>query len=500
MRHSLDSVAKAHGRPGKVKRSALADTKDKPELTAQESRALGSYCEDDVNDTYGIFWDMYDFIPDDEMELIDKTARMFCDPVLLIDIPRVQKELEKEIGGKVASRLITGATVEELMSTNKFAALLTQAGAKLPFKTSPSTGKAIYAFAKSDEGFQTLIKQGTPNIKALCEARLRIRSTIGETRAVRFLEAGKDGMKLPVLLNFSGAHTHRWSGGNKMNLQNLVRGGELRRSILAPAGYHIVVADSAQIEARVLAWLAHQTAIVQAFADGTDVYKMMAAGIFGISVSKVTPQQRFIGKVCVLGLGFGMGGHRLAQTLRQGIMGPAVDISEEECTAIVNSYRTTNHNIKALWKIMDNIIVSMLSGHAGTYGPITYGKGYIALPNGLFLQYYGLHGEIVDSYSGPTIEDMSYLTRNGRAKLYGGLLTENVVQALARCIIAEQMLTISRRYRIVTMSHDEIVAIAKIKDAENCLKFMLETMATSPAWAKGLPLAAEGGHDVCYSK
>jgi DNA polymerase len=307
-------------------------------------------------------------------------------------------------------------------------------------------------------------------------------------------------MKLPILLNYSGTHTHRWSGGNKMNLQNLKRGGELRRSILAPKGHVIVVADSAQIEARVLAWLAQQMDIVNAFANKDDVYKLMASAIYGIPVEQVTKDQRFIGKICVLGLGYGMGPNKLQQTLKQGTMGPPVDISLEECRRIVNIYRSRNYKIRQLWKIMDGIIASMITGARGEFGPLTYGKGYIQLPNGLFLQYYGLHGETEVYHDDLVVHEATYLTRNGRTKIYGGLLTENVVQALARCIIADQMLEISKKYRIVTMTHDEIVVVCPKKDADRCLRDMIHIMSTAPEWAEGLPLAAEGGWDINYSK
>ena len=500
-RHDLDTVAKAFGHGGKVKRDALANTKDKVQLTKDEEAKLGGYAVDDVDDTYRIFWDMYPHVPDDELRLIDITMRMFCDPVLEIDIPRVKAELENELGAKAAALLRSGAQVDDLMSNDKFARLLQAAGAQLPQKISPSTGKLTYAFAKSDLAFQDLMKNGSDEVKALCEARLKVKSTIGETRANRFLEAGRDGMKLPILLNFSGAHTHRWSGGNKMNLQNLKRGGELRRSILAPKGHVIVVADSAQIEARVLAWLSQQMDIVNAFATKQDVYKLMASVIYNIPVEDVTKDQRFIGKICVLGLGYGMGPQKLQQTLKQGTMGPSVDISEDECRRIVNIYRQKNWKIKAFWKKMDQVITNMTLGIESKEGPLEIGKGFIRLPNGMFLQYFGLHGTAEIVRDDLVMTETTYLTRTGRTKLYGGLLTENVVQALARVIIAEQMLKIhDAGYRIVTMAHDEIVIVAKKKDAEKALDFMIKTMSTPPDWAPGLPLAAEGDFDTNYSK
>ena len=500
MRHDLNTIAIAHGLAGKTKRAALADTKGKLTLTAAESKALGAYCIDDDEDTYKIFWKLVDSIPDDELRLIDLTVRMFCDPVLDVDLPRVQAELEKEIGGKQVALLKSGADVIDLMSNDKFADLLYVAGAKLPMKISPSTGKMTYAFTKSDLDFQALGQSSNPQIAALCAARLKVKSTIGETRAVRFLEAGKDGMKLPVMLNYSGAHTHRWSGSNKMNLQNLLRGGELRKSILAPPGYVIVVADSAQIEARVLAWLAGQKDLLDAFRNKQDVYKLMATALFNVPIDQVTKDMRFLSKCCVLGLGYSMGPAKLQSTLEQGTMGPSVKLTLEECARLVNVYRSRNCQIKNFWGRLDAVILAMVTGQEGSIGPVTYGKGYIQLPNGLFLQYYGLHGEVEARRDNLIVREATYLTRMGRSKIYSGLLAENVTQALSRCIIGEQILKVSEKYRVVTTTHDEIVAICKKKDADKCLKDMLKIMSTPPSWAPDLPLAAEGGYDVNYSK
>ena len=499
-RHDLDTVAKAFGHGGKVKRDALANTKDKVQLTKDEEAKLGGYAVDDVDDTYRIFWDMYPHVPDDELRLIDITMRMFCDPVLEIDIPRVKAELENELGAKAAALLRSGAQVDDLMSNDKFARLLQAAGAQLPQKISPSTGKLTYAFAKSDLAFQDLMKNDNDKIRALCEARLKVKSTIGETRANRFLEAGRDGMKLPILLNFSGAHTHRWSGGNKMNLQNLKRGGELRRSILAPKGHVVVVADSAQIEARVLAWLSQQMDIVNAFATKQDVYKLMASVIYNVPVEDVTKDQRFIGKICVLGLGYGMGPQKLQQTLKQGTMGPPVDISEDECRRIVGIYRQKNWKIKAFWKKMDQVITNMTLGIESKEGPLEIGKGFIRLPNGMFLQYFGLHGTAEITRDDLVMTETTYLTRTGRTKLYGGLLTENVVQALARIVITDQWMKIKARVikervfhrsPVVGQVHDELICCVPTAAAEDMKAIMLEEMHRAPPWAEGLPVACE---------
>jgi hypothetical protein len=215
LRHDLDSLAKRHGLAGKVLGSALVNTKGKLQLTPDEKKRLGAYAINDADDTWQVFQALYGHFPDNELRLVDVTLRMFCDPKLLVDIPRVQAELDREIGSKAAALKASGADPSDLMSNPKFAALLTKAGAKLPMKISLTTQKSTFAFAKSDLDFQELAKSSNPKVAALCAARLKVKSTIGETRAVRFLEAVKDGMRLPVLLNYFGAHTGRWSGGNK---------------------------------------------------------------------------------------------------------------------------------------------------------------------------------------------------------------------------------------------------------------------------------------------
>jgi len=343
--HNLDTLAKLHGLGGKIKKHALTNTKGKEELTDEESEALGEYCIDDVSDTYELFWKLYGYMPDDELRLVDITLRMFCEPVLELDSDRVKKELGVELHSKESAIDKAGVDPKELSSNPKFAELLRAAGVVPPVKISPTTGKETFAFAKNDLAFQELLKHDSPRVRALCEARLKAKSTIGETRAKRFLDAGDNGNKFPILLNYCGAHTHRWSGGNKMNLQNLVRGGELRRSILAPKGHVLVVADAEQIEARINAWLAGQLDVVDAFANKQDVYKLMASAIYGVPVDQVDGEKRFVGKVAVLGLGYGMGAAKFQNTLAVGAMGPPVSMTPSECQRIVNTYRSTNNHI-----------------------------------------------------------------------------------------------------------------------------------------------------------
>lgn len=504
-RHNLDTIAKRYGFAGKVREKALSNTKnirdlsEKPELIA----SLSEYCADDVNDTHGIFWKMYAGMSDDELELIDITVRAFCDPVLLVDIPRVEAELEKEIAGKVAALMISGVDKERLLSAEKFADELRKLGVTPPMKISKTTGQPAYAFASTDRGFIALEKHDDVRVRNLVKARLLVKSTIGETRAGRFLEAGRDGMKLPVMLHYCGAHTFRWSGGNKMNLQNLVRGGELRRSLLAPPGHVIVVADSAQIEARMNAWLSDELALLEGFRQydagtGPDVYKIMASEIFGVPIDKVTATQRFVGKVCVLGLGYGMGTDRLKDTLETGAMGAPITLaSYDEYEVAKWSYRNKYRNIVNMWdtakRLLYKMTVAQGTQSAGEYKCLKFGKDWVRLPNGMFLRYPNLR---TDQNGGLEFDVLS-----GPTRIYGGLFVENLVQALARVVIADQMLSISRMgYRIVTMTHDEIVVICPEDQADKCLADMLKVMSTPPTWAPTLPLSADGGYDTCYSK
>lgn len=504
-RHNLDTIAKRYGFAGKVREKALANTKNIRDLSEWPLlvESLSEYCADDVNDTHGIFWKTYEGMSDDELELIDITIRAFCDPVLLVDIPRVEAELEKEIAGKVTALMISGVDKSRLLSAEKFADELRKLGVTPPMKISKTTGEPAYAFASTDRGFIALGKHDDASVRNLVKARLLVKSTIGETRAGRFLEAGRDGMKLPVMLHYCGAHTFRWSGGNKMNLQNLVRGGELRRSLLAPPGHVIVVADSAQIEARMNAWLSDELALLEGFRQydagtGPDVYKIMASEIFGVPIDKVTATQRFVGKVCVLGLGYGMGTDRLKDTLETGAMGAPITLaSYDEYEVAKWSYRNKYRNIVNMWdtakRLLYKMTVAQGTQSAGEYKCLKFGKDWVRLPNGMFLRYPNLR---TDQNGGLEFDVLS-----GPTRIYGGLFVENLVQALARVVIADQMLSISRLgYRIVTMTHDEIVVICPEDQADKCLADMLRVMSTPPTWAPTLPLSADGGYDTCYSK
>lgn len=502
IRHDLDTVAKILGLDGKIQ-GILADTKGHKQLTPEILKSLGHYCINDVDQCVDIFWKLYPFMPEDEMKLVDLTLRMFCQPLLHIDEKMVADELEREKQGKQDVLDCTGIAKDVLMSNNKFADLLRELGIEPPLKISPRTGKEAYAFAKTDPGFRELLCHEDEAIQAVTEARVIIKSTINETRAVRLLKAGENGQNLPILLKYAGAHTYRWSGGNKLNLQNLPRGGALRRSIKAPPACYLLVYDLSQIEARLTVWLAGQRDILDAFrafdaGQGEDVYRTMAAKLFSLPVHEISSDLRFLGKACILGLGFGMGWKKLRIVLKIGFLGaPPIDMSKEDARRIVAAYRASNPNVVDYWDKLSALLERMATNENldVTVGPLRFMYKMIELPSGLALRYPGLKLAFNPDWGSYQV---SYLSRNGKRGIWGGFLLENIAQALARCVIAEMMLKI--RWPIATMTHDECVMVVPkeeilVADAE-----VRSIMITPPVWAPELPLAVEGGYDERYSK
>lgn len=278
---------------------------------------------------------------------------------------------------------------------------------------------------------------------------------------------------------------------DKINLQNLPSRGAhakvLKSCITAPAGHVIIEADSAQIEARVLAWLAGQHNLVKAFANGEDVYKEMAARIYGIPVPQVTESQRFIGKTTILGSGYGLGAIRFREQLKS--MG--VELSEEECRRIIRIYRESNGQIVRLWRQAQEMLAGLCMGDAYPLGAVPCLKVIpkeqgIELPSGLLMRYPGL-----ECFEGEKGLQYSYRTRMGPTNLYGGKVIENVCQGIARCIITAQMLRIAKRYRVALTVHDSVVAVVPEAQTDEAAEYIEECMRWTPSWAKGLPVSGE---------
>lgn len=553
----LDEVAQFYGVGNKLP-NILEQAKGVRDLPPALFKQMAKYCGEDVRLTLEIFKMMLPQMPEREMRLINMTVRMFTDPVLKVDLPLVEKELVREIAHKetlLLSSLGKPKEVEKLMKTavatrpeitdmkkkgiidpdarqimlhrakkaigsnEVFADMLRDMGIEPPLKISPAyfqhrdpAKKFTYAFAKTDLAFTSLQEHPAQKVRDLVETRLSVKSTTNETRAGRFLKAGANGWSLPVYLKFYGAHTGRWAGGNKMNMQNLKREdpddpdntGILRKSILAPKGQVVVVVDSGQIEARVNAWFWGQDDLLESFRQADlgkdrDAYCKFADKIYGRTITKKDKLERFVGKIAVLGLGYQMGHNKFQNTLALGTMGPPVFFEEALCKTIVNTYRRENYKIKQGWDFCsDTILPQMARGIEGSYKCISWEKDRIWLPNGMQLKYPNLKSARNEDTGW---EEWTYERKGERVKIYGGLLTENIVQALARIIVAEQMLEIDDAgYRVVTTTHDEVVTTVKKAQGERAFKAMIAAMKKPLPWCADIPLNCEGGYATNYSK
>jgi len=392
---------------------------------------------------------------------------------------------------------------ETLMSNQKFAMKLAALGVRPPTKISPTTGKVALALAKSDNGFKDLAEHPNEEVQALVAARLGAKSTLEETRTERFISIAKRG-SLPVPLRYYAAHTGRWGGDDKVNLQNLPRKSKLKDAIIPPEGYVLIDADSSQIEARTVAWLAGQTDLVDAFENGEDVYRIMASRIYHRPIDKITTAERFVGKTTILGAGYGMGWKKFQAQLKTF----GVEMTDPLCKHIVDTYRGVYPRIPNLWAQAEKCLDALASEDLKTcdFGTqpqavsLLPGVGF-DLPSGLPLKYMNLRAiEEQNPKSGVWERHYIYNTRKGTTKIYGGKVVENICQAVARCVIGEQMLRISKKYRVVLTVHDAIACVVKKEEVDEATKYITECMKWRPKWAETLPLSCEIGHGDSYGE
>lgn len=611
---SLASLAKRFGLEDKGTEVVKALGKHAWQFTPEEYAEYGEYCKKDCRITWellkrllelgvtpvmlpedggGLSWEPG--FPLDELRLIDKTIRMFTEPMLELDVPRAQAFQATQVKKKQELLDAVGVERVSVMSNDKFAALLQSVGVDPPTKPSPKQRDEngdpiqIWAFAAKDVEFQVLADHPDERVQALMEARIENKSTTNITRVGRLLTLAKTDPTIPLYLKYAGAHTLRWAGGDKLNPQNFERvdeaegKGVIRQCLMAPAGYRVVVVDSAQIEARGSAWLAGQEDLVQAFTLGRDVYSEFASVAYGRPVDGKTKAcsacdargipaamkkgactlcggrsdagllypddegPRRVGKVCILGLGYSMGRSKLASQMLSGPMGmkpirftmqeveamgvdldrwngdtrfcadveklvapPDLDKTAHMavCAHLVQRYRARNQALtKFWWDVAPEILDAMLQGQEIPLGPLTTMSEALILPSGLPMRYPDLKYTVteVEDEEGNIVkrDHWSYWSGRERTFIHGGLLFENIVQALSRQVVAEQMLAISDLdpdYAPVNMSHDEIVFCVPEEKAEKCLRDAIAVMKVAPAWAKGWPLDAEGGIGESYGE
>ena len=485
--------------------------KKRGDFSSKDLADYGRYCRNDVDLTFKLFSEFVtQGFPQKELNLIDMTIRMYTQPVLMVDDALLVERLE-EVKQEKSSLLrglmdILQVGQEEevrakLASNPQFAAILKDFDVPVPTKISPTTGKETFALAKNDEGFIALQEHEDPVIQQLCAVRLGTKSTIEESRIERFIGIGsRNRGRLPIPLKYYGAHTGRWAGMDSVNLQNLPSRDKkkkaLKNSVVAPPGFSVINSDSSQIEARVLAWLAGQTDVTEQFRRGEDVYSVFASKVYGRQISKKDPVERFVGKTCILGLGYGTGAKKLQHTLKT--QPPGAEIDEDEAKRIVSVYRSENDKIPELWSECDRALHHLAEWPSGV-NEYTLGEHKcvwvtphgIRLPNGLHLHYPNLRMR-----DGKFIYD----SRKGIVNIWGGAMVENIVQALARIIVGEQMLSINERYRPVLTVHDAAVCVVPKAEVEEALTYITQVMSVPPQWATGLPVACEAKYGDSYGE
>ena len=503
-------------------------------LPPEVETELADYCKHDVVLCESIFHKLVDGFPVKELRLIDMTLRMFTNPVLKLDPYMLKDAIEDERTKREGLLARLDIKEEDLASNDKFALILRTMGVEPPQKISKTTNKLTLAFAKTDAMFQAMLNGTNEDLALLCEARLKVKSTLERTRAQRFLDISQRGA-LPVPLNYYGAHTGRYSAskGSNLNLQNLKRGSFLRKSIMAPDGYVLVVVDLAQIEPRVLAHLAGYRELLNIFASGQDAYAAFGAQMFGRpGMTKAShPELRQSAKGALLGAGYGLGWFSFAAQLLTGFLGAPpmrydkafakqLGVTNEKlqdfiayepnvqkvlsiprtCTdkeiiihclaakAVIDIYREKAAPVKEFWALCDMFIGNAIStGREYSYKCLKMGREHILLPNGMRLRYPDLKGN-------PDEKGRVQWTYGAQhKKLYGGKLAENIVQAVARCVMTDGMLRIHKRYPCVLTVHDEAVVLVPEDEADIAEPWVLEQMIAEPRYMPGIPLAAETG-------
>ena len=519
---SLKNLAVIYGigEKGQAVHDALG--KRRLDFTPTDLAKYGEYCINDVELTYTLARFMMPQFSKKELKLIDLTVRMFTEPALKLDKKLLEQALHdlalnrrnlmytlmKELG--VANEELLK---KQLMSNDKFAELLKENGVEPPRKISGTTGKETWAFAKTDEEFTILEDHPNPIVQALFAARMGFKSTIAITRSEAFLGIAERGT-FPFPLKYSGAAvTHRWSGFD-VNPQNLSRidpdnqkpSDALRYAIHAPKGYKLVVADLSNIELRLGLWLAGQDDKLQLIRDGIDLYRDFASEAYNIpydSIGKKDPK-RFVGKCASLSLIYGTGAEKLQNTIRIQSKG-ANTVTPSESAALTKLYRTGYNKVVDTWgegsKMLDALInkqtrsfcngevIKIGSGFTGGAKLIFDTTGLVK-PNGMVLTYPDLK-KTVSKETGKS--EYTYEQRHGRDKVYGAKVFQRVTQSLARDIMAEIIVGISKKYHVVGTVHDEVLLLVPEAQAETALEELLTLMRTPPEWAPDLPLDGEGG-------
>ncbi len=497
--HSLANLAKQYNLPDKGTAVVKALGKKREDFNPMELNEYAEYCKHDtwLCKELGKRFDPY--TPALELKLIDMTVRMFTEPMLVGDQAKMQELYDLEIARK--EELLKAANVDRsiIMSNDKFAAKLMELGVTPPTKTSKTTGKETYAFAKSDKEFTDLLESDDADVQALVAARLGVKTTIAETRALKFLETAKRG-PLPVYLNFWGAKTTgRYSGGNSINWQNIPARGPsagLRDALLAPLGHTVLVGDSSNIELRTVMALAGQDDVLLKLQNGVDLYCDFASKLFGRTITKADKGERFLGKTAMLGLQYGAGAKRFQEMVRLAKRtDPTVELIDlDRAYAIVDLYRSVHYKVVELWKRCDKVILPDIANGCSMIN-VDVNGWFITQWDG-----FGRPGEPGVMYNDLKYDgnEWTYLMGKQRVGIHGAKVVENLSQHAAMRIVMWQTARINQRYPVKLSVHDEAVCVVKNDELDEARAYMEECLAMTPKWCRSIPVACETGIGGSY--
>lgn len=567
---SLKSMAKFFQCGEKVEGTVISDGRKWPEdFTPDERTAFIQYCRNDTEQCFLSFKAMLPFMTADALLFSSITAKMACNPVLRLDDDMLTAYLN-ELSDKVTkarndiNKMFMFKSDEDFLkairSSASFVKMLELLGRKPPMKYSvaksetkrkklEAEGKtnlseedyAVYtpALAKSDLDFVAMASDADERVALLVRTRLENNSSIQRSRAETFHALAKSGRPMPVMLNAFKAHTSRYTAGNsegssdKLNLQNLSKRDPsqltLRKAVQAPEGMALVACDSSQIEARILAYVANETELVDAFRRGADPYADLAEKIFQIPSEKIhkgaksgdkkLKAYRNVGKTGILSAGYGVGWRKYADTLlRQGVrLSSDIDQHYEMAHHAHNVYRASNPNIVAFWDTCQTVIKAMYLGYSGEFGgpndnifqysvaPIC-GRDDVPTiigPNKYTLRYFKLSCEVSEKNNR---EEYYYTRVKGKSelktKIYGGALAENLCQYLAFALLQWQACRMTEQgIRLIANIHDSFLAICPEDEAEHTKSVMESCMSSVPDWLGDFPVACEAeiGKDYCIA-
>jgi len=399
------------------------------------------------------------------------------------------------------------------------------------------------------ETIERMLKNRKDNISDDCYRIIELRQQVSKTSTSKYKAAlNKMGLDCCVheTLKYHIARTGRW-GGRGLQIQNFPRpklpkwvdynyvaelitnedaeqieflygdimevlSSAARSMIKAPEGKKFVAADYSQIEARVVFWFAGEQKALKVFAEGEDIYCVMASDIYKEEITKKNESERFIGKKVILGLGFGMGAPKFKQDLYA--TGDVV-IELQFAKDVVSLYRKKYKGIPKLWKDANEAAMNAVLYKGRIYkcanGKIAYKcEGdflYCKLPSGRKIAYHLPEiREVPAPWNKATMIDQltfmgwdSFKRKWRRLSTYGGSLVENFTQAAARDIMAYGALEAEREgYECLFMVHDE--SISMVDEDFGDYKHYEKVLARTPDWAKGIPVVAEGWEGPRYRK